>query len=87
MIDRLQQHLSRCRRCLDLVLDLDGFTKPADPQSGTVADFEKAARALEEAAEGGDMAAIGAGTKALGKTCGGCHRTFRKPKEESYKRK
>ncbi len=50
---RLQRHLSRCRRCLDLVLDLDGFAKPAEPQSGTVADFEKAAvwRAVKGAIE------------------------------------
>lgn len=31
-------------------------------------------------------AEIGARVKALGDSCGNCHKTFRKPKEESYKR-
>lgn len=52
-----------------------------------IADFEKAARDLAAAAEGNDMAAVGSATKALGKSCGGCHKPFRKPKEESYHRK
>ena len=33
-----------------------------------------------------DMAAIGAQVKAVGKSCGGCHKPFRKPKEERFKR-
>ena len=41
---------------------------------------------LAEVAAGGDMAAIVAQVKALGKSCGGCHRHFRKPKEERFKR-
>jgi cytochrome c556 len=41
---------------------------------------------LAEVAQGGDAAAIGAQVKELGKACGGCHKPFRKPKEESYKR-
>jgi len=41
---------------------------------------------LAEVAKGGDAAAIGAQVKELGKSCGGCHKPFRKPKEESYKR-
>ena len=52
-----------------------------------IRDFEEAASALEKAADGGDMAQVGAKVKALGKSCGGCHKAFRKPKEESYKRK
>jgi len=52
-----------------------------------IADFEKAARELAAAAESGDMAAVGPAVKALGKSCGGCHKPFRKPKEESYHRK
>jgi len=31
-------------------------------------------------------AEVGARVKALGDACGNCHKTFRKPKEESYKR-
>lgn len=50
-------------------------------------DYEEAARALEQAASGGDASAVGAAVKALGKSCGGCHKPFRKPKEESYKRR
>lgn len=52
-----------------------------------IAEFEKAARALETAAAAGDPKAIGPAMKALGGTCGECHDSFRKPKEESYKNK
>ena len=41
---------------------------------------------LADVAGGGDMAAIGAQVKALGKACGDCHKPFRKPKEERFKR-
>jgi cytochrome c556 len=44
------------------------------------------AQKLAEIAAGGNPAAIGGQMKALGDTCGGCHESFRKPKEESYKR-
>jgi len=52
-----------------------------------IADFEKAARDLQKTAVSGDMAALVKGSKALGKSCGGCHKTFRKPKEESFHNK
>ena len=42
---------------------------------------------LAKVASSGDMAAIGAQRKALGKACGGCHKPFRKPKKERFKRK
>jgi len=51
-----------------------------------IVDFEEAARNLESAAQGPDAAAVGPAMKALGKTCGGCHKQFRRPKEESFKR-
>lgn len=43
---------------------------------------------LAEVAAGAEAtpAAIGKQVKALGESCGGCHESFRKPKEESYKR-
>jgi cytochrome c556 len=41
---------------------------------------------LAAIAAGGDAAAIGPQVKALGEACGSCHDSFRKPKEESYKR-
>lgn len=41
---------------------------------------------LAEVAGGGDMAAIGAQVKNLGKACGDCHKPFRKPKEERFQR-
>ena len=41
---------------------------------------------LADVAAGGDMAAIGGQVKALGKACGDCHKPFRKPKEERFKR-
>lgn len=50
-----------------------------------IADFEKAARNLEAAAAGDDPKAVGPAMKQLGRSCGGCHKPFRKPKEESYK--
>jgi len=52
-----------------------------------IAELEHKARALESAASSGDATAIGPAVKALGKSCGGCHKSFRKPKEESYKNK
>jgi cytochrome c556 len=50
-----------------------------------IADYEKAATALASAAKGSDPAATGAAVKALGESCGGCHDSFRKPKEESFR--
>lgn len=51
------------------------------------AGFQKAAANTAEAAEkvamvakGGDASATGDALKALGGTCGACHKTFRKPK-------
>ena len=52
-----------------------------------IADYAEAARGLQTAAAGADPAAVGPAMKALGKSCGGCHKPFRKPKEESYKNK
>lgn len=46
-----------------------------------------ASGALVKAAEGGDAAAIGVAMKAVGGSCGGCHKPYRKPKEESFKRR
>jgi cytochrome c556 len=52
------------------------------------AKFEEAGKALQTAsadllaaAEGGDMAAIGAAAGKVGEACGGCHKPFRKPQE------
>jgi len=50
-----------------------------------IKDFDMAANTLAEAAAGSDPAAIGPAVKGLGKSCGGCHKAYRKPKEESYK--
>ena len=60
--ERLQQHLTHCRQCLDLVLDLDSFVEPARPVDAAVSDFEKAAvwRALEGARRVSRWPAIGA---------------------------
>ena len=49
--------------------------------------FEEASQNLLAAAEGGDMGEIKAKFGATAKTCGGCHKPFRKPKEESFKKK
>jgi len=57
-------------------------------------DYKKDAKKLVEAsdklaklAEGGDTKAILAQVKAVGDACQHCHEEFRKPKEESYRRK
>lgn len=42
--------------------------------------FRAAASKLLEAAETGDAGAVGAALGGVGRTCGGCHRAFRKPK-------
>ena len=43
--------------------------------------FQSATAKLVEAAESGDMGAIGAALGVVGDSCGGCHKPFRKPKE------
>ena len=52
-----------------------------------IADYEKAAVDLAAAAKGSDPAATGLAVRALGESCGGCHDSFRKPKEESFRNK
>ncbi len=49
----LRRHLAGCRRCVDLVLDVDAFAEPSPPQTGDTADFEKAAvwRTVKHAVE------------------------------------
>ena len=64
----------------------DIWQKP-DEWKEAIQAFEKAADDLEDAADDGEPAAIAAAVKTLGKSCGGCHKPFRKPKEESYKKK
>lgn len=46
-----------------------------------VMKFEKASADMVAAAETGDMAKIGGAMKALGGSCGGCHKAFRKKKK------
>jgi len=47
--------------------------------SATVKAFQTAAMNISKAS--GDKAAFGAAFKALGGSCGGCHKPFRKPKK------
>lgn len=63
----------------DIWQDWEKFAMAAD-QLG-----EESAK-LAEVSAGADMEAIAAQVKAVGKACGGCHKPFRKPKEESYKK-
>ncbi|MDH3593526.1 MAG: cytochrome c [Rhodospirillales bacterium] len=46
-----------------------------------VSAFQSAAAKFADIAEAGDRQAIADGLGALGKTCGGCHKPFRKKKE------
>ena len=67
----------------------------AEPAIWEKADeFKEKTKALEtetaklvEVAKTSDPAALGLQMKATGKACGSCHDDFRKPKEESFKRK
>ena len=43
-----------------------------------VQDFERESAKLVKVAESGDMEALAKQVRATGKTCGGCHRNFRK---------
>lgn len=54
--------------------DWDGFVAASD-------NFAKATPALVEAAKTGDAGAIGAALGAVGKTCGGCHESYRGPEK------
>ncbi len=76
------------KQTADLATDAKAeiWTKPGEFQQA-IDDFAAAADALEDAADDGDPAAVKAAFKDLGKSCGGCHKPFRKPKEESYKKK
>ena len=58
----------------------DDFKKDAEK-------FVEASDKLAKVAEGGDMKAVMAQVKEVGNACQHCHEEFRKPKEESYKRK
>jgi cytochrome c556 len=62
------------------------WEKPAEFQQ-SIEKFQAETARLAEIAKGGDPLAVGEQIRATGKTCGGCHDTFRKPKEESFKRK
>ena len=61
------------------------WAKPDEFREKTAA-MQTEAQKLADIADGGDPAAVGKQVKALGDSCGGCHKSFRKPKEESYKR-
>jgi len=68
--------------------DTDAKAKIWKDHSGfqdAIAKLEKASNDLAAAAAGNDPATVGPAVKALGKSCGGCHKAYRKPKEESYK--
>lgn len=53
--------------------DMDGFIAAAKRN-------QEAATALVKAAESGDMAAVGAAMKDVGKSCKGCHKEYRTKK-------
>jgi len=60
--------------------DWNGFNEKIDA-------LEKESAKLMQVASSGDMGATGAQLKATLKTCGGCHKNFRKDKKQSYKMK
>jgi len=58
-----------------------------DDFTAKASHLETEAAKLATAAQSGDMAAIMPQVKATGDSCRGCHDSYRKPKEESYKNK
>jgi len=52
----------------------------ADEFKAAVMAFEQAAQGMVKAAASGDAGAIKGAFGGLGKSCGGCHKPFRKPK-------
>ena len=58
----------------------DIWEKPKEFKA-SVAAFEKAASNLAKVSKSGDAASFAAAFGALGKSCGGCHKPFRAPKE------
>lgn len=57
-----------------------------DEYVAAAAKMSQAGAALAAAAESGDGAALRSSMRSLGSTCGGCHKIFRKPKAERFKR-
>ncbi len=49
--------------------------------------MRKASLALADAARKGDPAVVKKAMRDFSKSCGACHRSYRKPKEESYKQR
>jgi len=60
---------------------IDIWDKP-DEFAKAVKAFQDASAAVAKASTGGDMAAFGAAFGAMGKTCKGCHETFREKKDK-----
>ena len=59
----------------------------ADKFNQSIDEMREAALQLAAAIDEGNTDQLGDRVKALGRTCGSCHKSFRKPKEESYKNK
>ncbi len=94
----VQNHASQLVRSADLVaaaFKKEVYTGATDAKAEiwkdwgefeeAIAGFRKAAKGLEAAAASGDPGAVGPAVRTLGRSCGSCHKPFRKPKEESYK--
>jgi cytochrome c556 len=54
----------------------------ADAFAVAIKNFDAAVEALSEAAGGGDMQALDAAHREVGKSCKGCHEDFRQKKED-----
>jgi cytochrome c556 len=63
----------------------EAWSKPAEFKAAADS-FTMASAAFLSAANAGDRAAISAGIKNLGKSCGGCHKTFRAKKTRKKKK-
>ena len=58
----------------------DAIWEKSDDFSKNAKNLKKAASELADAAKSGDAAAVDVKVKALGDTCGGCHKAFRAEK-------
>ena len=61
---------------------LPAIWENADAFADAIENFEAAVEALSDVADGGDMPAIEAAHRDLGKACKGCHEDFRQKKED-----
>ncbi len=100
LIPNIENHASaiaQSSRLIASAFEQKVVAGPTDARPEIWSDTEKFKQAIQKMQSEAELlaAAVGEGNtdqiparvKALGQSCGGCHESFRKPKEESYKNK